>query len=88
MLLHAPQPAATHAAPLLLLELQRAAAKKQDPARIAAAAALTREALLGGIHYFRVRDHIEQASLAGFSRHARDRQAWSHVSDCQPPRLP
>lgn len=42
------------------LVMQRAAAKKQDPARIAAAAALTREALLAGIHYFRVRDHIEQ----------------------------
>eukprot|EP00887_Chlorella_sp_A99_P003080 scaffold9.g3080.t1 len=39
--------------------------RKGDPSRIAAASALSREALLGGIHYFRARDHIEQVGSAG-----------------------
>ncbi len=43
-----------------IAHLRRVAEGKADPARTAAVAALTREAMLGRIHYFRVRDHIEQ----------------------------
>ena len=43
-----------------LAHLARLAAAKGDAGRRAAAAALTRERLLEGIHYFRVRDPIEQ----------------------------
>ncbi|PSC75198.1 Sodium hydrogen exchanger 7 [Micractinium conductrix] len=40
--------------------LARAAAAKGDAAKAAAAAAVGRDALLAGIHYFRIRDHVEQ----------------------------
>lgn len=43
-----------------MAHLRRVADSKGDPARRAAAAALGREAMLGRIHYFRVRDHVEQ----------------------------
>lgn len=51
----------TQMADAFLAHLQRWAAKKADPVRSAAAAALTRDALLSNIHYFRARDHVEQA---------------------------
>ncbi|KAL4428659.1 hypothetical protein ABPG77_009765 [Micractinium sp. CCAP 211/92] len=44
----------------LVAHLARVAALKGDAAKAGAAAALTRDALLAGVHYFRVRDHIEQ----------------------------
>lgn len=44
----------------LLAHLHKVAASKGDPGKAAAAAALSRDALLAGIHYFRVRDHVEQ----------------------------
>ena len=43
-----------------LSHLRRIASSKGEPTRLAAAAAASQEALLAGIHYFRVRDHIEQ----------------------------
>jgi hypothetical protein len=43
-----------------MAHLHRVAARKGDPAKQAAAAALSREQLLANIHYFRIRDHVEQ----------------------------
>lgn len=40
--------------------LAKVARQRADPARVEAAAALTVEALLQGVHYFRVRDAVEQ----------------------------
>lgn len=48
-----------------LAHLAAVAARKGEPAKVAAAAALTRDALLAGIHYFRARDHVEQARGGG-----------------------
>jgi hypothetical protein len=45
--------------------LARVAALKGDAAKAAAAAALTRDQLLAGIHYFRLRDHVEQVREGG-----------------------
>ncbi len=47
----------------LVAHLARVAALKGDAAKAGAAAALTRDALLAGVHYFRVRDHIEQVRI-------------------------
>ena len=48
-----------------LAHLRRVADSKADPQRRESAAALSREAMLGRIHYFRVRDHVEQVELRG-----------------------
>lgn len=50
----------TQMADAFLAHLRRAAHNKQNAAWQAAAAGLTREALLEGVHYFRIRDHVEQ----------------------------
>lgn len=47
----------------LVAHLARVAALKGDAAKAGAAAALTRDALLEGVHYVRVRDHIEQVRI-------------------------
>ena len=52
-----------------LVHLRRVADSKGDPQRREAAAVLSREAMLGRIHYFRVRDHVEQVGPGG--------RAWS-----------
>ena len=54
-----------------LAHLLRVAANKGDAAKAAAAAALTRDALLANIHYFRVRDHVEQVGAQQGSRRRR-----------------
>lgn len=48
-----------------LAHLAKVAAAKGDAAKAAAAAALTRDQLLASIHYFRIRDHVEQVSGKG-----------------------
>ena len=40
--------------------LHKTAAARGDPARVAAAAGVTSDSILGNIHLFRVRDHVEQ----------------------------
>lgn len=48
--------------------LQAVAHKKGDPAKQAAAAGLSRDALLAGIHYFRCRDAVEQVGAGSGGR--------------------